>query len=198
MKAPIFRRDFPKQKLAAKTPEYCLSEKANLSTSCCTEQEWTAMSSDSTEDNGEEESLKKSQLAAANSSSETTVSISKQERNDAQEMKQGHSPDKNNGKSANEQKDVTSKNHATSWFAIPAPLKRLFDHFPLVTYSESQLPTRAFKTRSANDVLHVFTNERDAANGRPSFNPSCLKWQVRTDTSHLSELPGSSAAPYTD
>jgi metaxin len=27
--------------------------------------------------------------------------------------------------------------------------------------------------------LHVFTTEEDAKNGRPSFNPGCLKWQVR-------------------
>ncbi|KAF2172453.1 hypothetical protein M409DRAFT_63135 [Zasmidium cellare ATCC 36951] len=64
-----------------------------------------------------------------------------------------------------------------SIFALPAPLKRIFDQFPLVTYDANELPERAPKTRNQH-VLHVFTNEKDAIDGRPSFNPGCLKWQT--------------------
>lgn len=140
------------------------------------------MSSDSTEDDGEYDTLtRRSQLAGANSPPITTTYTSKRKRNDAQEMKQGLTSDKDNEKRAGERKGVIGKSDTTSWFAIPPPLKRLFDHFPLVTYSESHLPTRAVKTRRPKNVLHVFTSERDAAYGRPSFNPNCLKWQVRVN-----------------
>nr|POF08198.1 metaxin-1 [Quercus suber] len=63
-----------------------------------------------------------------------------------------------------------------TWFEIPAPVKRIFDRYPLVTYAANELPLRAPKSRKRH-VLHVFTTEEDARTGRPSFNPSCLKWQ---------------------
>lgn len=63
-------------------------------------------------------------------------------------------------------------------FALPAPLKRIFDQFPLVTYDANELPERAPKARDEH-VLHIFTTQEDAVRGRPSFNPGCLKWQVR-------------------
>jgi hypothetical protein len=65
----------------------------------------------------------------------------------------------------------------TSYFSIPAPLKRIFDQFPLATYSENESPIRAPRYRDQH-VLHVFATEEDALNGRPSFNPACLKWQT--------------------
>lgn len=60
---------------------------------------------------------------------------------------------------------------------MPAYLQRLFDAVPLVTYGPNQLPCRS---PGASDLptLHVFINEHDAARGAPSFNPSCLRWQV--------------------
>jgi len=67
----------------------------------------------------------------------------------------------------------------SSIFRIPAPLKRVFDKFPLVQYDENELPLRAPKDKSQH-VLHVFITDKDAKKGRPSFNPGCLKWQVRT------------------
>ena len=67
----------------------------------------------------------------------------------------------------------------SSIFRIPAPLKRVFDKFPLVQYDENELPLRAPKDKSQH-VLHVFTTDKDAREGKPSFNPGCLKWQVRT------------------
>lgn len=67
-----------------------------------------------------------------------------------------------------------------SWFALPAPVKRVFDLFPLREYERNALPTRApgEKQREGN-ALHVFGREEDVRAGRPSFNPGCLKWQVR-------------------
>jgi len=63
------------------------------------------------------------------------------------------------------------------FFHIPAPLKRVFDQYPRVTYEENERPLRAPR-ETREHVLHVFTTAQDAKNGRPSFNPGCLKWQV--------------------
>lgn len=71
-----------------------------------------------------------------------------------------------------------SQQRQDSIFRIPAPLKRVFDKFPLVQYAENEFPLRAPKGKDQH-VLHVFTTEKDAKDGRPSFNPGCLKWQVR-------------------
>ena len=62
-------------------------------------------------------------------------------------------------------------------FSIPAPVKMLFDKVPMVVYAPNELPQRA--PRSARvPSLYVFSTVTDAAAGMPSFNPSCLKWQV--------------------
>ena len=84
--------------------------------------------------------------------------------------------------------------------SIPRPLKKLFDRFPLVSYPPNELPMRApldrrrlYKSRSRQyevygreslieedrHKLYVFTSEKGAEQGWPSFNPGCLKWQVR-------------------
>jgi metaxin len=65
-----------------------------------------------------------------------------------------------------------------SIFDVPAPIKQLFDRFPLLTYPTNELPQRAPQHRNAH-VLYVFTSEDGALRGAPSFNPACLKWQVR-------------------
>ena len=64
------------------------------------------------------------------------------------------------------------------WFAVPGPLRRLFDAFPLVTYPPNEAPLRS-RPRKDLPSLYVFSTEHDAGHGRPSFNPGCLKWQVR-------------------
>ena len=64
-------------------------------------------------------------------------------------------------------------------FSIPTPLKRLFDRFPLRTYPSSGRPIRSPRQRDLV-ALYVFCNPQDEWQGRPSFNPACLKWQVRT------------------
>ena len=66
---------------------------------------------------------------------------------------------------------------------IPPPVKRLFDSVPLIIYPKpNELPVRAkaFKRHSdGQNVLCVFTTRKDAEDRNPSFNPGCLKWQVR-------------------
>lgn len=67
-----------------------------------------------------------------------------------------------------------------SLFDVPEPVKRVFDKVPLVTYQASELPRRTLSTRSrGRHTLHVFTSSKGARSGEPSFNPGCLKWQVR-------------------
>lgn len=63
------------------------------------------------------------------------------------------------------------------FFSIPAPIKRIFDKFPLTTLPANDLPQRATPSRHGNK-LFVFTDPSGARRGSPSFNPQCLKWQV--------------------
>ncbi|KAL6863897.1 hypothetical protein J3F83DRAFT_174360 [Trichoderma novae-zelandiae] len=66
------------------------------------------------------------------------------------------------------------------WFAVPAPVRELFKLFPLTTLPPEALPERSPDDRSrARPRLYVFARTgEDARNGRPSFNPQCLKWQT--------------------
>ncbi|KAF1949839.1 hypothetical protein CC80DRAFT_598600 [Byssothecium circinans] len=69
-------------------------------------------------------------------------------------------------------------------FAIPTPVKQLFDRFPLLTYPSNPLPLRAPPISSRNThVLYIFATEAASAGGggrqaELSFNPACLKWQA--------------------
>ncbi|KAI1495211.1 hypothetical protein F5X96DRAFT_207778 [Biscogniauxia mediterranea] len=65
----------------------------------------------------------------------------------------------------------------SGWFAIPAPLARLFKKFPLLTYPPNELPARSPDTRDVA-TLYVFISDNHALKGLPSYNPSCLKWQT--------------------
>ncbi|WQF88735.1 Putative thioredoxin-like, metaxin, glutathione S-transferase domain-containing protein [Colletotrichum destructivum] len=67
--------------------------------------------------------------------------------------------------------------HARSWFAVPAPVAALFRRFPLAVYPANDLPLRS-PSRAGLPTLYVFVADDDAPRGRPSFNPSCLKWQT--------------------
>ncbi|KAA8651797.1 hypothetical protein EYZ11_003983 [Aspergillus tanneri] len=67
--------------------------------------------------------------------------------------------------------------HTRDYFSIPAPIKRIFDRFPLVTYPSNDVPQRPATARRENG-LFVFTDAPGARHGRPSFNPQCLKWQA--------------------
>lgn len=64
------------------------------------------------------------------------------------------------------------------WLTLPAPVKAIFDRFPLVTYDRNDLPRSRLGERNLH-TLFVFTTEANAEAGLPSFNPTCLKWQVR-------------------
>lgn len=64
------------------------------------------------------------------------------------------------------------------WFAVPAPVRGLFNVFPLRVYGPEALPVRAPSATRARPTLYVFVANEDAPYGYPSFNPSCLKWQV--------------------
>jgi len=62
-------------------------------------------------------------------------------------------------------------------FKVPGPVRQLFDKFPLITYPANELPQRLPQNREKH-TLYIFTTQNGAKNGVPSFNPSCLKWQV--------------------
>jgi metaxin len=66
---------------------------------------------------------------------------------------------------------------SSSFFTVPAPIKNLFDKFPLTTYPANEIPERC--RRDNVNQLFVFADAPGARKGRPSFNPQCLKWQVR-------------------
>ncbi|KAB8073145.1 hypothetical protein BDV29DRAFT_140554 [Aspergillus leporis] len=70
-----------------------------------------------------------------------------------------------------------SISRARDYFTVPAPIKRIFDQFPLVTYPPNDLPQRSSSSRSGNR-LFVFTDAAGARHEKPSFNPQCLKWQA--------------------
>ncbi|KAL4806692.1 hypothetical protein BDV18DRAFT_118955 [Aspergillus unguis] len=63
------------------------------------------------------------------------------------------------------------------FFRVPAPVKRVFDRFPLLTYPANDLPYYSGSARQGNQ-LFVFIDAAGARRGRPSFNPQCLKWQA--------------------
>lgn len=62
------------------------------------------------------------------------------------------------------------------YFALPAPVRHAFSAFPLKTCPPNHLPARS--PNSSDHVLCIFTTPDRAARGRPSFNPTCLKWQT--------------------
>ncbi|KAF2209725.1 hypothetical protein CERZMDRAFT_46638 [Cercospora zeae-maydis SCOH1-5] len=74
---------------------------------------------------------------------------------------------------------VQSKNLPQRWFALPPPVKRVFDLFPLREYERNCLPGRVpGRKEREGHVLHVFGREEDLRVGRPSFHPGCLRWQT--------------------
>ena len=83
----------------------------------------------------------------------------------------------NDGNGAARQGVRQAQTPSRSIFAVPAPIKQLFDRFPLLTYPTNDLPHRAPRARNAH-VLYIYASDEDALKGSPSFNPACLKWQV--------------------
>ena len=72
---------------------------------------------------------------------------------------------------------LQTKNSSRQWFVAPKPIKQLFDKFPLQTLPSNELPQRTARKRTQH-TLYMFTTEDGALRNAPSFNPSCLKWQV--------------------
>ncbi|EZF78583.1 hypothetical protein H113_00314 [Trichophyton rubrum MR1459] len=99
----------------------------------------------------------------------------------------------------------TAEEGPKSWLpAIPKPVKRLFDQFPLVTYPPNTAPASSYSysasastastaspaSSTSTDAnvgangrpdehrLYIFTSADAARNGRPSVNPQCLMWQA--------------------
>ncbi|ENH62506.1 hypothetical protein FOC1_g10012738 [Fusarium oxysporum f. sp. cubense race 1] len=64
------------------------------------------------------------------------------------------------------------------WFVVPGPIRNLFNHFPLHVYSPEDLPVRSPASVRQRPALYVFVADEDALTGKPSYNPSCLKWQT--------------------
>lgn len=89
---------------------------------------------------------------------------------DRKEERTKRIPEKNQPKS-------DDKNSPWQWWRLPAPVKRIFDEFPLKIYSANQLPQRTVTFRDEH-TLFVFIGEGHAKSGGPSYNPGCLKWQV--------------------
>ncbi|KAF4332328.1 mitochondrial outer membrane (Sam35) [Fusarium beomiforme] len=67
---------------------------------------------------------------------------------------------------------------SSHWFAVPRPIRNLFNHFPLHVYGPEDLPVRSPASVRQRPALYVFIAQDDALVGRPSYNPSCLKWQT--------------------
>ncbi|RMZ77910.1 hypothetical protein DV738_g4128, partial [Chaetothyriales sp. CBS 135597] len=66
---------------------------------------------------------------------------------------------------------------AASWLSLPAPVRQLFDRFPLTTPAPNRLPQRSPRDRSKH-VLYIFPDPWNNSAEAPSCNPSCLKWQA--------------------
>src|SRR6266568_2832283 len=97
------------------------------------------------------------------------------------------SPEEIEHNEASQNNTASSPQQRRSIFTIPPPLKRLFDTFPLVTYPANELPLRAPRNRHQH-ALYVFTTADGAVSGAPSYNPSCLKWQVSTGRGVFPEM----------
>jgi hypothetical protein len=89
---------------------------------------------------------------------------------------------------AQEKRRTASQRSAskTSFFTAPEPIQRLFRKVPLITYPADELPHRSRRHQSDN-VLYIFTTESGVRMDTPSFNPGCLKWQVREHHVHIGD-----------
>lgn len=130
------------------------------------------MSESSLDDGGQDEPLKNLQLdgaaAGAQAAGRTAAGVEGADTKSTLRL---------NEAATRADRPPATKATSKSWFEIPAPLRRLFDKFPLVTYSENHLPIRTF-AKEGDNILCMYSTTEDAIFGRPSFNPTCLKWQV--------------------
>jgi len=89
---------------------------------------------------------------------------------------------------AQEKRRTTSQRPAakSAFFTAPEPIQKLFNKVPLVTYPANELPHRS-RRHTSDNVLYIFTTEAGARMDSPSFNPGCLKWQVRRHHVHIGD-----------
>ncbi|KAF7874131.1 hypothetical protein EAF04_002803 [Stromatinia cepivora] len=88
--------------------------------------------------------------------------------------------------SYNQSNFTRQTNAVKDLFSIPKPVKKLFDKVPVITYPANGLPQRSPGAKDGkNDrdtrlpSLYIFCRDSEEANeGKPSFNPGCLKWQT--------------------
>ncbi|CAD6447373.1 6ff8c967-3e58-425d-9619-6570839eab8d [Sclerotinia trifoliorum] len=87
--------------------------------------------------------------------------------------------------SYNQSNFTRQTNAVKDLFSIPKPVKKLFDKVPIITYPANGLPERspgAKNTKNDGDArlpsLYIFCREGEEDEGKPSFNPGCLKWQT--------------------
>ncbi|KAF2666957.1 hypothetical protein BT63DRAFT_457915 [Microthyrium microscopicum] len=81
---------------------------------------------------------------------------------------------------------VNQTPNAWSFFAVPRPIKRIFDRFPLLTYPANRLPERVQRVKSADGhALFIWCAPEDASENRASFNPACLRWQAFLKSQNL-------------
>ncbi|KAJ4006946.1 hypothetical protein NW752_001029 [Fusarium irregulare] len=73
---------------------------------------------------------------------------------------------------------AVESSQSNRWFTVPRPIRNLFNHFPLQVYGPEELPVRSPATVRQRPALYVFVADEDALSGKPSYNPSCLKWQT--------------------
>lgn len=115
-----------------------------------------------------------------------SVSSSRSVKNekDASATKKDASTTKNDA-SYNQSNFTRQTNAVKDLFSIPKPVKKLFDKVPIITYPANGLPQRSPGAKnSKNDrdarlpSLYIFCREGEEDEGKPSFNPGCLKWQV--------------------
>ncbi|KAI8673950.1 hypothetical protein NCS55_00717400 [Fusarium keratoplasticum] len=74
--------------------------------------------------------------------------------------------------------DGSGPQSSDRWFAVPRPIRNLFDLFPLQVLASEELPARAPAAARRRAALYVFADDGEAVLGNPSYNPSCLKWQT--------------------
>lgn len=89
-----------------------------------------------------------------------------------------YAPEKDPAPSQEKHSERSSADRFKAIFSIPPPLRWLFEHVPITTYAPNCLPQRS---PIAHDVavLYMFTRPGEGPYHHLSFNPSCLKWQVR-------------------
>ncbi|KAL1998491.1 hypothetical protein VTN02DRAFT_6080 [Thermoascus thermophilus] len=96
----------------------------------------------------------------------------------APEGRDGHGPAMAHTAPASDEQAAASRAPPVrQFFSVPAPIKRIFDQFPLTTYPPNDVPRRLPSVPDGNR-LFVFIDAAGAKHGRPSFNPQCLKWQA--------------------